>query len=213
MNDQTFHKKRIAVFASGSGTNLQALMDACARGEINGEIIVVVSNKKYCGALDRAKSAKIETLIFESDKYKTKTAMCAKMAKALKELNVELICLAGYMLKIEPCLIRSFPNAIINIHPALLPKYGGKGMYGHHVHEAVINAKEKESGCTIHIVDEIFDHGQILAQAKVTVDPQDTPDTLAEKIHPEEHKLYVSVVKDICSGKLNLENKTERILS
>jgi phosphoribosylglycinamide formyltransferase-1 len=107
-------------------------------------------------------------------------------------------------------MIRSFPNRIINLHPALLPKFGGKGMYGRRVHEAVIAAAEKESGCTIHAVDEIYDHGAIIAQTKSPIAPDDTPDTLAEKIHHEEHKLYVSVVRDICSGKINLDSiKTE----
>jgi phosphoribosylglycinamide formyltransferase-1 len=109
------------------------------------------------------------------------------------------------MMKLEPCMIRAFPNRIINIHPALLPKYGGKGMYGRHVHAAVVAAQEKESGCTIHLVDEIYDHGAIIAQAKVPVNADDTPETLAEKIHKEEHALYVSVVKDICSGKIDLD--------
>jgi len=198
-------KKRLAVLASGNGTNLQALIDACAAGDIAGEIVVVVSSKKYAYALTRARSAGIETLLFEPADYSTKTEMCAKMAKSLNERNIDLICLAGYMLKLEPCMIRSFPRRIINLHPALLPKYGGKGMYGRFVHEAVIAAKEKESGCTLHLVDEIFDNGPIIAQEKVPVQESDTPETLAEKIHAKEHKLYVSVIKKICSGELNLD--------
>lgn len=199
---------RIAVFASGNGTNLQALIDACKTGNISAEIATVVSNKKYSYALTRARESKIETLVFEPEDYKSRTLWCAKMAKALNEKNLDLICLAGFMMKLEPCMIRSFPNRIINIHPALLPKFGGKGMYGRRVHEAVIAAGEKESGCTIHVVDEIYDHGAIVAQAKVPVSAEETPETLAEKIHPQEHKLYVSVVKDICSGKINLDAMT-----
>jgi phosphoribosylglycinamide formyltransferase-1 len=196
---------RLAVLASGDGTNLQALMDHCKTGDINGEIVAVVSNLKYAFSLKRAREAGIETLLFEPQKFPSRTVMCAKMAKALKDREVNLICLAGYMLKLEACMIRAFPNRIINIHPALLPKFGGKGMYGRHVHEAVIEAQEKESGCTIHVANEFFDQGPIIAQARVPVDSSDTPETLAEKIHPEEHKLYVSVVKDICSGKINLD--------
>jgi phosphoribosylglycinamide formyltransferase 1 len=202
-------KKRIAVLASGNGTNLQAIMDACSQGEINGEVTAVVSNRKYAYALNRARSANIPTLLYENEKYPTKTVMCAKMSKALKELNIDLICLAGYMSKLEPCIIRSFPRRIVNIHPALLPKYGGKGMYGRFVHEAVIKAQEKESGCTVHVVDEVYDNGPIIAQAKVNVDPMDTPETLAEKIHAQEHQLYVSVVKRICNGEINLDQLPE----
>jgi phosphoribosylglycinamide formyltransferase 1 len=198
-------KKKIAVFASGNGTNLQALIDHCASGDIQGEIVAVVSNKKHAYAITRAKLAHIEPLVFEPENFQSRTVMCAKTAKALKERSVDLICLAGYMLKLEPCLIRTFPNRIINIHPALLPKYGGQGMFGHHVHEAVIKAKETESGCTVHVVDEIYDHGPVLAQARVSIEPTDTPETLAQKIHAEEHKVYVSVLRDICSGKINLD--------
>jgi phosphoribosylglycinamide formyltransferase-1 len=197
---------KLAVFASGNGTNLQALIDECKAGNVNAEISAVVSNKKYAGAISRAREAKIETLVFDPADYKSRTLWCSKMAKALNERNIDLVCLAGFMMKLEPCMVRSFPNRIINIHPALLPKYGGKGMYGRRVHEAVIAAAEKESGCTIHVVDEIYDHGAIVAQAKVPVTPDDTPDTLAEKIHTEEHKLYVGVVKDICSGKIDLDS-------
>src|SRR5687767_8657895 len=139
-------KKRIAVLASGNGTNLQALLDACRSGAINGEVAVVVSNQKYAHALTRAREANIETLVFEPQKFQSRTVMCSRMAKALKEKNIDLICLAGYMLRIEPCLIRSFPHRIVNIHPALLPKFGGKRMYGRHVHEAVLKSEEKESG-------------------------------------------------------------------
>jgi formyltetrahydrofolate-dependent phosphoribosylglycinamide formyltransferase len=196
---------RIAVFASGSGTNLQALIDAVKAGDINGEIVVVVTNTKNAYALDRAKEAKIETMVYDPKDYTTRTLWCAKIANALKRKDVNLVCLAGFMLKLEPCMVRAFQNRIINIHPALLPKFGGKGMYGHHVHEAVLTADEKESGCTIHLVDEQFDHGPIIAQSKVEVAEGDTPDSLAQKIHKKEHELYVSVVKDICSGTLNLD--------
>jgi phosphoribosylglycinamide formyltransferase-1 len=197
-------KLRLAVFASGNGTNLQALIDACKAGTINAEVAVVVSNSKYAFALTRARNEKIETLVFDPADYKTRTLWCAKMAKSLNDLDIDLVCLAGFMMKLEPCMIRSFPGRIINIHPSLLPKFGGKGMYGRHVHEAVIAAQEKESGCTVHVVDEIYDHGPVLAQSKVTVAPDDTPETLAQKIHEKEHALYVQVVKDIGAGKITL---------
>ncbi|MFN0117007.1 MAG: phosphoribosylglycinamide formyltransferase [Elusimicrobiota bacterium] len=205
------NKKRIAVLISGNGTNMQAIVDACKSGEINGEVVVVVSNQRYAYGLQRARESQIETLLFEAEKFSTRTLFCSKLAKALNEKNVDLVCLAGYLLKIEPCMIRSFPNRIINIHPSLLPKYGGKGMYGRHVHEAVLKNGETESGCTVHLVNEVFDEGPILAQAKVKVLPSDTPESLAEKIHPEEHKLYVRVLKDICNEKIDLDKFSEGV--
>jgi len=203
-------KWRIAVFASGGGSNLQALIDHCKSSEINGDIVAVVSNKKYAYALTRAREAGIEAIVFDPEQYGSRTVWCSKIARALEERQVQLICLAGFMLKIEPCLIRSFPNRILNVHPALLPHYGGKGMFGHHVHEAVLQAKETESGCSIHLVDEYYDHGPVLAQAKVKVEPADTPESLAQKIHPHEHEIYVSVVKDVCAGKINLDEVSKR---
>lgn len=198
-------KCRIAVFASGNGSNLQALIDACKAEEIDAEIVAVVSNHRYAFALNRAREAKIETLVFEPEKFKTRTEMFAKTTKALQERDVRLVCLAGYMLKLEPSMIRAFPNRILNIHPALLPSYGGKGMYGRHVHTAVIGAGATESGCTVHLVDEIFDHGPILAQTVVPVERGDTPETLAKRIHPAEHQLYVDVVRRVCAGELDLD--------
>lgn len=198
-------KKRIAVLASGNGTNLQALLDACQAGTIRGEMAVVISNNRYAYALTRARASDIETMVFDPSHYSSRTLWCSKMAKALVERRIDLVCLAGFMVKLEACMVRAFPNRIINIHPALLPKFGGKGMYGRRVHEAVIAAGEKESGCTVHVVDEIYDNGPTLAQAKVTVGATETPESLAEKIHLKEHELYVSVVRDICSGKINLD--------
>lgn len=177
-------------------------MDACSAGEIRGDIRLVISNKPYAYGLTRAKKAGIETMVFEPGNYPTRTEMCSEMTEALTKSEIDLICLAGYMLKIEPCMLRSFPEKILNIHPALLPKFGGPGMFGRHVHEAVLKAQEKKSGCTVHVVDEHFDHGPILAQETVPVKPEDTAETLAERIHPKEHALYVSVVKQICEGKI-----------
>jgi len=198
-------KTKIAVMASGNGTNLQALIDHCKTGDIPAEIAFVVSNKKYANALELAKKENIRSAVFEPEKFSTRTLMCSKMAKTFKENNIDLVCLAGYMLRIEPCLVRSFSHRILNIHPALLPKFGGKGMYGRRVHEAVIRSGEKESGCTVHLVDEIYDHGAVVAQAKVKVDSNDTADSLAQKIHAKEHQLYPAVVKKVCEGTINLD--------
>jgi len=209
MPDASPRKKRIAVLASGNGTNFQALLDAVKAGEIDGEIVALVTNRRHAYAISRAREAGVEVVVMEPEKFKSRTLFCSKMAKALNEREIDLVCLAGYMMKLEPCMVRSFPNRILNIHPALLPKYGGKGMYGRFVHEAVIAAADKESGCTVHLVNEIYDEGPIIAQAKVPVEITDTPETLAEKIHPVEHKLYVQVVRDVCAGKIDLDKGTK----
>jgi phosphoribosylglycinamide formyltransferase 1 len=206
MPDRPARKTRIAVLASGNGTNFQALIDACKSGEIDGEIVALATNSRHAYAITRARQAGIDVLVFEPEKFKSRTLFCAKMAKALGEKDIDLVCLAGYMMKLEPCMVRAFPNRIINIHPALLPKFGGKGMYGRFVHEAVIKNQETESGCTVHLVNEIYDEGPIIAQAKVAVDPADTPESLAGKIHPVEHRLYVQVVRDICAGRIDLDH-------
>jgi phosphoribosylglycinamide formyltransferase-1 len=198
MGDAPAGKWRIAVFASGNGSNLQALIDACQSGAINGEIKALVTNNRLAYAVTRARTAKAQILLFEPEKFKSRTLMCSKIAKSLNELNIDLICLAGYMMKIEACLIRSFQNRIINIHPALLPKYGGAGMYGHFVHEAVLAARDFESGCTVHLVDEQYDHGKTLAQARIPVLPEDTPDTLAARVLEQEHLLYPKTLKEFC---------------
>jgi phosphoribosylglycinamide formyltransferase-1 len=129
--------------------------------------------------LDRAARLGIEGMVLSPLDFPDRVAYYERVAAELEKRNVQVVCLAGFLLKLEPNLIKRFPGRILNIHPVLLPKYGGAGMYGHHVHEAVLAAGEKESGCTVHLVDEEFDHGPILAQKRVPVFPGDTPDTLA----------------------------------
>lgn len=187
---------RIAVLVSGQGTTLQAITDAIKRGELPGvEIRVVISNRSEAYALERAKQAGIETLVISPKDFPMRSLWCSAMAKELKKRRVDLVCLAGFLQKLEPCMVRSFPNKIINTHPALLPKFGGPGMWGRHVHEAVIAAGEAESGCTVHRVDEEYDHGATLAQVRVPVLPDDTPETLAQRVQEQERKLYPQVIK------------------
>ena len=197
---------RIAVLVSGNGTTLQAIIDATKNGELPGvEIALVLSNKPDIMALERAKKAGIETMVMPPKDFPMRSLWCSAMAKEVKKRRVDLVCLAGFLQKLEPCFVRSFPGRIINTHPALLPKFGGAGMYGLHVHEAVLEAGEKESGCTIHLVDEEYDHGRTLAQIKVPVKSADTPETLAERVQMEERKLYPRIIKMIQEGKLKLE--------
>ena len=200
------NKLRLAILVSGSGTTLQAIIDAIRKKELrDAEIAVVVSNKPDITALERAKKAEIETLVMNPKDFPERSLWCSAMAKEVKKRHVDLVCLAGFLQKLEPCFVRSFPGQIINTHPALLPKFGGAGMYGLHVHEAVLKAGETETGCTLHAVDEEYDHGAILAQVKVPVRPGDTPQTLAERVQAEERKLYPQVIQQIAEGKIKLE--------
>jgi phosphoribosylglycinamide formyltransferase-1 len=180
---------RIAIFASGTGSNAQKIIDHF-RNDPLVMVSLVVTNKPGAGVLNIAQRENIPSLIIEKERFFRGDGYVS----ALKESNIQWIVLAGFLWKIPTSLIHAFPGRIINIHPALLPKYGGKGMYGHFVHEAVIGAKEKESGITIHYVDEQFDHGRHILQLTCPVDEADTPETLAKKIQVLEHKHYPEVI-------------------
>ena len=190
-NNNNAAKKNIAIFASGKGSNAQKIIDHFRTSDLI-NVGLIVCNNAEAGVLQIAEKENISSLIIESKKFNTDGY--------LSEINthkIDLIVLAGFLWKITSALIQSYQNKIINMHPALLPKFGGKGMYGLKVHQAVINSKEKESGITIHYVDEIYDHGKIIFQAKCTVDENDTPQSLAEKIHVLEHKHYSSIIEKI----------------
>lgn len=200
-------KMRIGVLVSGRGSNLQALIDAIKSGYIlNAEIVVVISNKKDAYALERARQNNIEALFIDPKDYGDLSEYSKKLLDELKSRNVDLVCLAGFLLKLSPEFVKNYEYRILNIHPALLPKFGGDGMYGIHVHEAVIKSGEKESGATVHFVDEEYDHGPIIMQVKVPVYQDDTPQSLAERVLKEEHKLYPKVVKLFCDGKIKIIN-------
>ncbi len=196
---------RIAVFASHGGSNLQALIDGCREGRINGRIVVVISNNRKAYSLERARNYGIEALVVSEAMFDGPEAFAVDLLEQLQRREIGLICLAGYMKMIPKQIIATFRNKIINVHPALLPKFGGPGMYGMRVHEAVIAAGETESGATIHLVDEIYDNGRILAQYRVPVLPDDTPDSLQARVLEVEHQLYPETVAQIAAGKIILE--------
>ena len=183
--------KRLAVFVSGGGTNLQRIAEYFAPNpEV--EIACVVSNNKDAYANQRAKNLGIPLKVIDRQQFNDKS-----FSEELKSLNVDLVVLAGFLWLFPRHLIDAFPNKIINIHPALLPKYGGKGFYGHHVHEAVVAAHEKESGITIHYVNERYDSGNIIFQAKVAISKSDTPDDVAAKIHVLEQMNFPVVIENL----------------
>jgi len=183
---------KIAVFASGAGSNAQKLINYF-RTHPSIKIGLIVSNKSNAGVLQIARAEAIPTLVLDKEKFFHGNAYVAE----LSELGVGFIVLAGFLWKVPAPLIRSFPNKIVNIHPALLPDYGGKGMYGDFVHESVIKAGDAESGITIHFVDDQYDHGPIIFQARCLVDKNDTAATLADKIHQLEHDNYPRVVEEV----------------
>jgi phosphoribosylglycinamide formyltransferase-1 len=182
----------LAIFASGTGTNAARIIDYF-RGSTNVKVCLIVCNKPGAGVLGVAEREGIPTLLIEKEPFFRGGAYVTE----LREKNIDLIVLAGFLWKIPEALVRAYPGRIINIHPALLPKYGGKGMYGRHVHEAVIAAGEKESGITIHWVDEHYDHGEPIRQVKVIVEPGDTPETLAQKIHLLEYEYFPRVIEEV----------------
>ncbi|UAY52166.1 phosphoribosylglycinamide formyltransferase [Ferruginibacter albus] len=189
----------IAIFASGAGSNAQKIIDRF-RSSSHIKIALIVCNKEGAGVLNIAKTEKIPSLLINKERFFKGDAYLPE----LKEHHIDFIVLAGFLWKIPLALIQAYPNKIINIHPALLPNYGGKGMYGHFVHEAVIAAKEKQSGITIHYVDELYDHGNIIYQATCDIDEADTPDLLAKKIHVLEHLHFPRVLGEL----IELQNRS-----
>ncbi|MCK4607579.1 MAG: phosphoribosylglycinamide formyltransferase [candidate division Zixibacteria bacterium] len=199
------NKPRIAVLISGAGSNLQALIDATKAGILKAEIALVVSSKGKAYGLERAAAEDIETMVFKNKKYPSPEEAGRDLVAKLRERRIDYIALAGFLSLLPVAVVRAFRNHIVNIHPALLPKYGGKGMYGRHVHEAVLASGDKESGPSVHLVDEIYDNGKVLEQAKVPVRSDDTPDTLAARVLEQEHKLYPRVMQKLINGEYALD--------
>lgn len=191
--------KNIAVFASGNGSNLQALIDAEKREIFSGKIQLIFSNIATAYALERAKLHHIKSFCLESKTFQgTPNQFDAEILAVCVKEKIDLICLAGYLKILSSVLINQYFKRIINIHPSLLPKYGGKGFYGHFVHEAVIKNHEKESGATVHFVTLEPDQGSIILQKKIAVDVNDTPEILAQRVLKIEHEIYPEAVRLFC---------------
>lgn len=183
--------KRLAILASGSGSNAEKIMEHFRKSE-KAKIALVASNKPDAFVLERAKKFNVPTFTFSR-----KEMDAGVLLEKLKEENIEWVILAGFLLKIPVELTRVFSDRMVNIHPALLPKYGGKGMYGSFVHEAVKDAGDKETGITIHLVNENYDEGRIVFQASTPLTSEDTPDSIAEKVHALEHKHFPEVIEGL----------------
>ena len=206
--------KRIAVLVSGGGTNLQALIDAQARGElVNGEIAAVISSNPGAFALERAKNAGIPGYVVARKEFPSSQAMTTALVEQLRALDIDLVVLAGFMVILTSEMVRAFPNAILNVHPALIPSFAGPGCYGLHVHEKALEYGVKLSGATVHFVSEECDGGPIVLQKAVEVLPDDTPEVLQRRIMEQcEWKLLPRAVSLFCQGLLKVEGRLVRVL-
>ena len=184
--------KRIAIFASGSGSNAEAIARHLAdRADVH--ISLILTNNPEAGVIQRARRLHIPVVVFDKKTFNEST----RIVELLVNEHIDLVVLAGFMMLIPEQLVQAFSRRIVNIHPALLPKYGGKGMYGHFVHEAVVAAGEVESGITIHYVNEVYDEGEIIFQATCALLPTDSPDDVARKVQVLEHEYYPRVVEQV----------------
>ena len=204
--------KNIVVFASGTGSNFKNIKNSIDNGNINGIIVLLISNNPNCGAVIFAKKYEIKYRIINDYRYKNIEEKDNQYKLVLDSYKTDLILLAGFMKKIPINVLNSYKNKIINIHPSLLPKYGGSGYYGMKVHESVIKHNEKETGVTIHFVTEKYDEGPVILQRKIIVSNKDTPETLAERVLNIEHNSYQFVVKAFCSNKITF-NKNKVIIN
>jgi phosphoribosylglycinamide formyltransferase-1 len=206
--------KNIAVLVSGGGTNLQALIDAQARGEIvNGRLSIVISSAPEVYALERAKKAGIPTCVLPRKNYPSSQAMTVALVEKLKERAIDVVVMAGFMTIVTKELFEVYNNAVINIHPALIPSFAGPGCYGLHVHEKALEYGVKVSGATVHFVTEECDAGPIILQKAVDVLPNDTPETLQRRIMEQcEWKLLPQAVSLFCQDRLRVEGRTVQIL-
>ena len=206
--------KRIAVLVSGGGTNLQALIDARRRGEIvNGEIAAVIASKPGVYALERAERAGIPSYVVARKDYPSNQAMTAALVDRLRALDIDLVVLAGFMVILTEEIVKAYPNAILNVHPALIPSFCGEGCYGLRVHERALEYGVKVSGATVHFVSEECDGGPIVLQKAVEVEENDTPETLQRRIMEQaEWVILPRAVSLFCQDRLKVEGRTVKIL-
>lgn len=193
----------VAILGSGKGSNFQAILNAIQRGEVtNVQIKVVISNNPDAGILKIARANEIPAVHLSQRLYTSETEFLDAMLGTLRQYATDFIVLAGYMKQLHPRVVGAYRNRVINIHPALLPKHGGKGMYGMHVHEAVVANRETVSGATVHMVDEELDHGAIVLQKQVRIEPDDTPEKVAARVLQVEHEIYPQALCLFAEGKI-----------
>ena len=196
---------RLGFLASHGGSNMQAILDAIAAGVLPAEPRLAICNNSGARALERAAAAGVPGTHLSGKTHPDPEQLDQAMAAILREQGVNLVVCAGYMRKVGPAVLAAYPRRVVNIHPALLPRFGGPGMYGLRVHQAVLAAGEGETGVTIHLVDDIYDHGAILAQSPVPVLPGDTPESLQARVLETEHVLYPESLRRIAAGEIELD--------
>lgn len=195
----------LGVMASHGGSNLQAIIDACQNGILDARVRVVISNNSLSKALRRAKKCDIPAIHLSSITHPDKSELDKAITSTMVHHKVQLVVLAGYMRKLGESMVQAYPNRIINSHPSLLPLHGGSGMYGDLVHEEVIAQRDRQSGITIHIVDEEYDHGPVVSQVRVLVDRDDSIDSLRNRIQSREHGFWIETLNKIQSGEIDLD--------
>ncbi|HEY3295889.1 MAG TPA: phosphoribosylglycinamide formyltransferase [bacterium] len=203
---------RLAFFVSGNGTLFESIAARCRSGELNAEPALLISSSAKAPALERARWLDVPTAVMRRADFSSDEAFSDAMLAALSEHHVNFVCLAGYLKLVPAAVVAAFRHRMLNIHPALLPAFGGQGMYGHRVHEAVIEYGARISGATVHMVDDQYDHGPIVLQRAVFVRPDDTADTLAERVHEIEHDLYVEAVRLFADNRIEMKERHIRIL-
>lgn len=191
------NKHKIAIFASGTGSNAANIIQYFEKSSV-AEIVLVISNKADALAVRKAQNKDVKAVVFNNESFKKNGVVL----NYLKSVAIDFIILAGFLMKVPSDIIHAYPNKIVNLHPSLLPKYGGKGMYGKHVHSAVIEAQESESGISIHFVNEEYDEGAIIFQAKVSVEKGDSVEMLAQKIQQLEHRFFPKVIEQVINKSL-----------
>lgn len=203
----------LGVLASGGGTNLQAILNRSAAGRLPARVGVVIGNNSRSGALARARRAGIPAIHLSGRTHPKPGSLDRAIAETLRSHRVNLVVLAGYMKKLGPATLEMYRNRIVNIHPALLPAFGGKGMYGERVHEAVVRSGAQVSGATVHLVDEEYDTGPIVLQQKIRVAPDDTSESLAGKVLAVEHELYAEAIRLFAEGRIRVDGRKVEILN
>lgn len=197
---------KLGVFASGRGSNFTAILKAIEDGRLNAEARVLISNKSGAGALETAESRGIQTAVINRPDFESRDSFVSALLSCLEENGVNFVVLAGYMKKIPPEIVEAYENRILNIHPALLPGFGGQGMYGHFVHEAVLKAGCKVSGVTVHLVDNHYDQGPIVAQRAVPIETCYTPDEIGAKVLKEEHKVFAEALQLFADNRVEVRD-------
>lgn len=203
---------RIAFFASGNGTLFETITARCRSGEIEADPVLLVSSHPEAPVLERAERLQVPSRVIKRDDFASGEEFASRLLNELRDHNANFICLAGYMKKVPAAVVNAFTRRMLNIHPALLPAFGGRGMYGRKVHEAVLEYGARISGATVHLVDEEYDHGPIVLQRVVFVMGNDTPEALEMRVHQIEHDLYTEAVRLFAEGRINISGRKVTIL-